>query len=199
MDSAAASSSPVCTDDSPAVLIPPAPDLVREEVPEPPALGPVDTDEAMNTLYAPVPVETATKTGEEGWKSFTTHIEKLLEMMEKCIWPVDPDADIMPHTLMPFSYGTPTDEEDEEVLKGLLMALTLGLQGQAFNWRYKFDFDVVWSTEDKAYLVFLNSVRRMWNRGLSETAPETIETAAAETTPTTAESADFTPPAASTE
>jgi hypothetical protein len=145
-------------------------------------------------------VETDIKTGEEGWLAFTKHMENLIEMMERCIWPVDPDADIMPHTLMPFAYGTPTGEEDEETLKVLLAALTLGLQGTAFRWRYKFDFDVAWSDERRAYLVFLNSVRRMWNRGLSENqASETIESAAAETTTAAAESADFAPISASTE
>jgi hypothetical protein len=128
-------------------------------------------------------VETDIKSDADGWAAFTKHLENLIKFLETAIWPIDPEADIMPHTLMPFAYGTPTNEECEETLKCLLGALTLGLQGQAFQWRYKFDFDVVWSTERKAYLVLLNSIRRMWNRGLSEkAAAETIETAAAETT-----------------
>ena len=137
-------------------------------------------------MYVPVPVETAIDSEADGWAAFTKHMEHLIKFMEKTIWPIDPDADVMPHTLMPFAYGTPTDEECESTLKSLLAALTLGLQGQAFQWRYKFDFDVVWSTERKAYLVLLNSIRRMWNRGLSETAatiePEAGSTAASDAT-----------------
>lgn len=97
-------------------------------------------------------------------------MENLLEFMERCIWPVDPDADIMPQTLMPYVYGTESGEEDENVLKSLLVMLTVGLQGQCFNWRYKMDFDVIWSTEQKAYVVLLNSIRRMHTRGLDEKA-----------------------------
>jgi hypothetical protein len=95
-------------------------------------------------------------------------MEQLCAFMERVIWPMDPDADIAPKSLMPFQYGTPTDEEDMNTLKTLMVMLTIGLQGQAFAWKYKFDFDVVWSSEAKAYLVFLNSVRRMWNRGMDE-------------------------------
>lgn len=122
-------------------------------------------------------------------------MERLLEFMEKCVWPHDPEADIMPHTLMPFKYQTPTGKECEETLKCLLGMLTLGLQGQAFQWKYKFDFDVVFHSEEKAYLVLLNSVRRMWTRGLSETSG-TIDLTGAPPAPASADattSADFKP------
>jgi hypothetical protein len=158
----------------------------------------VDAEEAA-LLYAPVPVENDIKEGQEGWGAFTRHIEHLLGFMERAIWPVDPDADVMPHTLMPFEYHTETGEEDEKVLTSLMAMLTLGLQGQAFKWKYKFDFDVVFSAERKAYLVLLNSVRRMWTRGLSSETPKTIEPETATAAPEANTSGDFSSSAASTE
>ena len=120
-------------------------------------------------MYALAPVDSAIDNAATGgWALFTTHMEKLCEFMEKCIWPVDPDADIAEGALMPFRYETADGKEDENVLKTLLVMLTLGLQGQAFQWKYKMDFDVAWIEEQKAYVVFLNSIRRMWNRGLDE-------------------------------
>jgi hypothetical protein len=120
-------------------------------------------------LYAPVVVEESINDlGHGGWGAFTKHMEGLLAFMEKVVWPMDPEADVAPQSLMPFFYKTDSGEEDMDVLKTLMVMLTIGLQGQAFHWKYKFDFDVVWSTHEKAYLVLLNSVRRMWNRGLSE-------------------------------
>jgi hypothetical protein len=79
--------------------------------------------------------------------------------------------------------------------------LTLGLQGEAFAWKYKFDFEVVFSTERKAYLVLLNSVRRMWTRGLSEKPSETTEGAGAGAGSAggAAQSADFKPPSSKAE
>jgi hypothetical protein len=141
-------------------------------------------------------------------------MEQLCAFMERVIWPMDPEADIQPKSLMPFRYGTPTGEEDMDVLKTLMVMLTIGLQGQAFAWKYKFDFDVVWSSEQEAYLVFLNSVRRMWNRGMDERrafekgerfeigvtsalAPSEIDAAAA--IAQAADSADFTPSASTEE
>lgn len=127
--------------------------------------------------FAPVPVETDFVSGADGWRVFTRHMEQLLEFMEKTVWPIDPEADVMPQCLMPFVYATESGEEDESVLKSLLLMLSLGLQGECFKWKYKFDFDVVFSNEKKGYLVLLNSVRREWNRGLSE--PVASETAGA--------------------
>lgn len=137
----------------------------------------MDAQEAAKCVFVDVPVEVNIEKGDNGWSVFTKHMEALCEFMEKAIWPIDPEADIMPHTLMPFCYSTPDGKEDESTLKCLMGMLTLGLQGQAFAWKYKFDFDVIFSEEQKAYLVLLNSVRRMWNRG-SETGKK-IEPAVA--------------------
>lgn len=160
--------------DSTASTIPPPPvDLEAEDTRLPPlemepAAVEVDPVDGKQYVHVPVPVDITIESGADSWSSFTKHMEALLKMMEEKIWPIDPEADVLPHTLMPFVYGTESGEEDENVLKCLLCMLTLGLQGQAFNWKYKFDFDVLWSDEQKGYLVLLNSIRRMWNRGLSE-------------------------------
>ncbi len=167
----------------------------------------MDATEAATYIYVPAPVDTDIKPGDSGWGIFTTHIEKICEFFEKCIWPVDPEADIMPHCLMPFEYASPTGEECEETLKCLLGMLTVGLQGQAFAWKYKFDFDVVFSTERKAYLVLLNSVRRMWNRDANTSETTSVTTSetgagagsAGGAIPATTNPADFTPPTEKTE
>ncbi len=153
-------------------------------------------------VHLPIRVEFRSDEAESGWGAFTRHMESLLHMLETSIWPVDAEADVMP-TLMPFEYKTESGEEDERVLKSLLMMLTLGLQGEAFKWKYKFDFDVFWNEHAKAYNVILNSVRRMWHRGLdipkndAPVAGAGAGTTADETHSAVAElaSADFTPPA----
>jgi hypothetical protein len=179
-------------------ILPPQP-LAADPPEAAPGMGAcVDAAEAV-CMHVPAIVETDIKEGDNGWGVFTRHIESLCQFMERCIWPVDPDADIMPKTLLPFEYNTPDGKESEEVLKCLLGMLTVGLQGHAFSWKYKFEFDVVFSDERKAYLVLLNSVRRMWNRGLSEKPSETPAEAGAGAGAAggAAQSADFSAPASS--
>jgi hypothetical protein len=114
-----------------------------EDLPPPPAATLAEeagsVAEEHQTLFVPVPVDTDFEGEMHSWAAFTKHVENLLKMMETCIWPVDPDADVYPHTVMPLVYRTESGEEDEETLKQLMFMLTLGLQGEAFKWKYKFD------------------------------------------------------------
>jgi hypothetical protein len=146
--------------------------------------------EERKCMVVPVEVKTAVESA-NGWEAFSTHIESLVKMFEKYIWPVDPEADLEP-TQLPFAYATASGEEDEAVLRNLMIMLTLGLQGEAFKWRYKFDFDVVWDEEHAVYRVWINSVRRMHQRGLdtleaeSTVAEPVLDTPAASTPPSPA-------------
>jgi hypothetical protein len=99
------------------------------------------------------------KEGENSWALLTRFFEKFLGHMETYVWPVDPEADVHP-TMLPFVYTTPTREKDERFEKELCYLLTIGLQGQAFAWKYRMAFDLLWDTAERAYRVELTSVRR---------------------------------------
>lgn len=103
------------------------------------------------------------KEGENPWAQLTRFFERFLGHMETHVWPFDPLADVHP-TLLPFKYVTPDDKQDPKFEKELAYLLTIGLQGQAFAWKYKMAFDLYWNTALKAYQVELTSVRRVDHR-----------------------------------
>ena len=80
--------------------------------------------------------------------------------METHVWPIDPEADVHP-TMLPFLYTTTTGKPDERFLKELLYLLTIGLQGQAFAWRYKMLFDVHWNETKNGYMAELTGISRV--------------------------------------
>jgi hypothetical protein len=156
-------------------LLPPSPAVLEPgaELPTPPPTPAPDSSHATPPAAAEAPasaseeeliphlrVEVPENTTGNGWEQLTQFIQTFTGHMETFVWPKDPFADIYP-TMLPFVYCPPDGKQDERFLKELLYLLTIGLQGQAFGWRYKMLFDVHWNETRNGYMAEITSIQRV--------------------------------------
>jgi hypothetical protein len=162
--------------------LPPSPAMADPELPTPPQTPVVLAEEPVlpeiSTSTATASAASALETIEEeeqiphvrvevpetttgnGWEQLTQFIQMFVGHMETYIWPIDPLADVHP-TMLPFLYKPAGDVPDDKFLSELLYLLTIGLQGQAFGWRYKMLFDVHWNDSKKGYMAELTGITKI--------------------------------------
>jgi hypothetical protein len=101
-----------------------------------------DAEPAPIDAAEPVPV---------GWDTLTSFVSSVLKTLELHIWPDKGYLIELEPVVLPLLYATPTGVEDDRILQELFFMLTIGLQGKAFEWRYRIDFDAWWDEEAKGY------------------------------------------------
>jgi hypothetical protein len=97
------------------------------------------------------PTETVADTPAIGWDTLTNFVSTILKTLELHIWPEQGFLIELQPVVLPMLYKTKTDTEDDKIVDELMFMLTVGLQGKAFEWRYRIEFDVWWDDDAKGY------------------------------------------------